>query len=173
MEMKESFGRSLTAIPLSGPPKNGRSGKMEVRDATFTFEAQLHSVLNNMKAQTGVVIKLLIHPDDVPVGLLSHTTATRFGVAMVELDDHEEPVPPKDGNLVANASMLCKEAGFQFYMHAWAEANNAPLTLTDDEEQVARERVRFAIGVESLSELSENKTAQRKFRELRTAYEKD
>ena len=146
---------------------------MEVRDATFTFEAQLHSVLNNMKAQTGVVIKLLIHPDDVPVGLLSHTTATRFGVAMVELDDHEEPVPPKEVNLVANASILCKDPAFQFYMHAWADGNGAPLTLTEDEEQVTRERLRFAIGVESLSELNENKTAQRKFRELKTQYEKD
>ena len=166
-------------MQLNGPKETGRNGLMKIEvskefvEATFTFEAQLHSVVNNMKAQTGVIIKLLIHPNDVPVGLLSHTTATRFGVAMVELNDHEEPVPPKEGNLVANASILCKDPAFQFYMHAWAEANEAPLTLTEDEEQVTRERVRFAIGVGSLSELNENKTAQRKFRELRTEHEKD
>ncbi len=145
---------------------------MEVRDASFNFEAQLHSVINNMKAQTGVIIKLLIHPNDIPLGLLSHTTTTRFAVAMVEIGDDEEPVAPKETNLVANASILCKEGAFQFFIHAWAEANEAPLTLTEDEEDLARERLRFAISVKSLSELKENKTAQRKFRDLKTEYEK-
>ena len=144
-----------------------------LRDATFTFEAQLHSVINNMKAQTGVVIKLLIHPNDVPVGLLSHTTATRFGVAMVELDDHDEPVPQKETNLVAAASILCREAAFQFYMSAWGEANDAPVpNPTEKEEDQTRSCLRFALNVQSLSELKENKAAQRKFKEIRDAYER-
>ena len=149
-----------------GQQENGRSGIVEIRDATFTFEAQLHSVLNNMKAQTGVVIKLLIHPDDVPVGLLSHTTATRFGVAMVELDDHEEPVAPKEANLVASASILCREGAFQ--RHLGVNADNV-----QKGEGRTREKLREKIGVSSLSELKENKTAQRLFRELKSNYEKE
>ncbi len=146
----------------------------EIRDATFSFEAQLHSVVNNMKAQTGVVIKLLIHPNDVPVGLLSHTTATRFGVAMVELDDHDEPVAPKEVNLVAAASIVCREPAFQFYMSAWGEANDAPLPTPDEsEEEQTRDRLRFALNVGSLSELKENKSAQRKFKQIREAYERN
>ena len=59
-------------------------------------------------------------------------------------------------------------------MSAWGEAHDAPLpNLDESEEEQTRDRLRFALNVDSLSELKENKSAQRKFKEIREAYERN
>lgn len=146
-----------------------------LREAIFTFEGQLHSVTNNMKAQTGVLIKLLIHPNDVPEGLLTHTTATRFRVAMAEIGDDEQPVVPSHieagKGLIANASKLCRDDRFQTFMATWATNNKLGPVIEDTLEDQTRAYVRAALNVESLSELKENQSAQRTFRALRDEFQ--
>jgi len=149
-----------------------------IRESTLNFEAQLQGYYNNLKAQSGVVLKLLIHPEDIPPALLTHKATTRFSVVMVQIGDDEEPVVPKHieagKKLIAAANIICREEPFQQFMKVWA-VNNKVYSFAEQQgragETITKIYLRKAIQVESFKELKENQTAQRFFTDLRADYE--
>ena len=149
-----------------------------IRESTLNFEAQLQGYYNNLKAQSGVILKLLIHPEDIPPALLTHKATTRFSVVVVQIGDDEEPVVPNHieagKKMIASANMICREAPFQEFMKVWAINNkvySTGETQGRDAETLTKIYLRNAIKVESFKELKENQTAQRFFTDLRAEYE--
>jgi len=65
---------------------------MSVRDMAMTFEAVQSYMRKDVK---GVNLTLVIHPDDVPEDLFRQPTGSRYQVAMVLINDQEQPVMPK------------------------------------------------------------------------------
>jgi len=149
-----------------------------IRESTLNFEAQLQGYYNNLKAQSGVILKLLIHPEDIPPALLTHKATTRFSVVMVQIGDDEEPVVPSHievgKKLIAGANIICREAPFQEFMKLWAINNDAYSSAEQqgrDDETITKIYLREAIQVDSFKDLKENQTAQRMFSDLRAEYE--
>lgn len=133
---------------------------MNIRDMAIHCEAQKVGISQSEK---GVVLRLLIHPQDVPADLLVSAIGTRYVVALVETNDQSEPIKPerkREGDrLVASAGMLCGNPAFQ----RWAYNN---LDASGVSESAAADALRAALHIESRKELSSNESAQRAFRRL-------
>ena len=65
----------------------------EMKRATINFEAVK---LTMRQDKHGFILTLSVHPEDVPESLFRHWVGSRYQVAMVQLDDNEEPVIPKE-----------------------------------------------------------------------------
>jgi hypothetical protein len=106
--------------------------------------------------RTGYVLTLSLHPDEIPVELLRDFVGARYAVAVVRIQDNEEPVAYN--NRVKQAGILCKSKQF------W---NFCSVDCEDD----AAKYVCVECGIESRSELNGNKRAQELFDELVKEYE--
>jgi|TARA_R110000803_G_scaffold65533_8_gene126698 hypothetical protein len=127
---------------------------MSVRDMAMTFEAVQSYMRKDVK---GVNLTLVIHPDDVPEDLFRQPTGSRYQVAMVLINDQEQPVMPKikaEGQkAVSQAGLLCREKSFWAFLGVFTE-----------EEAVKELKAR--LDIISRSELANNKIAREGFREL-------
>ena len=125
-----------------------------IREMAMSFEAVQSYMRKDVK---GVNITLVIHPDDVPEDLFRQPTGSRYQVAMVLINDQEEPVMPKikgEGKkAVAQAGLLCREIEFWDYLGVKSEIE-------------AVKELRGRLEIESRSELAEDKDARAKFKEL-------
>ena len=63
-----------------------------IKEMAMSFEAVQSYMRKDVK---GVNITLVIHPEDVPEDLFRQPTESRYQVAMVLIDDQEQPVMPK------------------------------------------------------------------------------
>lgn len=106
--------------------------------------------------RTGYVLTLSLHPDEIPEELFRDFVGTRYGCAMVRIQDDESPTPYK--NRVQQAGMLCREKQFQEWIGA-------------DHEDEAAELLCERCGVTSRSELNGNPQAKALFDELIKDYE--
>jgi len=106
--------------------------------------------------RTGFVLTLSIHPDEIPEELLRDFVGSRYGVAMVRIQDDESATAYN--NRVQKAGMLCREPRFQEFLG------------TKDESQAAHELCQRC-GIESRSELNGNKEAQQAFDDLLNNFE--
>jgi hypothetical protein len=106
--------------------------------------------------RTGFVLTMSIHPDEIPEELLRDFVGSRYGVAMVRIQDDESATPYH--NRVQKAGMLCREPRFQNFLLANSESETA--------EMLCRR-----CGIESRSELNGNKQAQDEFDSLIKTYE--
>lgn len=106
--------------------------------------------------RTGFVLTLSIHPDEIPEELLRDFVGSRYGVAMVRIQDDESATAYN--NRVQKAGMLCREPRFQEFLGAKEESHAAHLLC---------ERC----GIESRSELNGNKEAQQAFDDLLNNFE--
>lgn len=106
--------------------------------------------------RTGFILTLSLHPDEIPEELFRDFVGTRYGCAMVRIQDDESPTNYK--NRVQQAGMLCRDDSFQ----NWLGVNNEI-----DAANILCERCE----IESRSELNGNKKAQTLFDELIKDYE--
>lgn len=113
--------------------------------------------------KTGFVLTLNIHPDEIPDELMRDFVGSRYGVAMVRIEDNET-VKHYD-NRVKKAGILCRSRTFQ----AWLKQENA---LTIDNEDDAVEAIHRICHISSRTELNGNKDAQQKFDEMVEDYER-
>ncbi len=95
----------------------------DIRDAAISVEAKLASYSKRMDG--GVNIRFQVHPHDIPPELKEAEIGTRYLLAMVELNDQEEPVAPRktkpEHRLVTRAAILCKDPLFQaFLRNIWS-----------------------------------------------------
>jgi hypothetical protein len=107
--------------------------------------------------RTGFILTVSIHPDEIPEELVRDFVGSRYGVAMVRINDDETAIPYD--NRVKKAGMLCRLRIFQ----KWLEV---------DKESEAIQRLYETCGISSRTELNGNKQAQDKFDEMVEDYER-
>jgi len=143
----------------------------EIAEAAINFEAVKTSM---SQSKSGTILRIAIHPNDVPPSLHTDWVGSRYMVAMVKLDDEDKPEISDDqrekSNLVSSAAMLCRNYEFAQFMYEY-EAMGTPPSNDEEarEEQTAR-ALRFLLHVESRSELKTNDTAVRKFKMLQEGF---
>lgn len=113
--------------------------------------------------RTGYVLTLTIHPDEIPNELLRDFVGTRYGVAMVRIED-DETAKVYD-NRVKTAGKLCRSKEFQGYV-------GVVLGLNIVTEETAIQYIYDRCGIESRTELNGNTEAQTQFDEMMEEYEK-
>lgn len=101
--------------------------------------------------RTGYVLTLSLHPDEIPVELLRDFVGSRYGCALVRIQDDETPT--QYSNRVQQAGMLCRQEDFQDFLGAVGEHDAAT-------ELCKR------CGITSRSELNGNEEAQMAFDSL-------
>lgn len=134
------------------------------RGAAIHFEAVKVSMRQDGK---GTYITLAIHPNEVPLDLLAAPSGCRFVVAMVQTNDHGEPVKGQDADdgdrAVQSAGMLCRNPLFQKWMEDQGHAFIA-------DEHNATEGLKSFCKIESRSELKTNRSARELFLKLREEF---
>tara|TARA_R110002020_G_scaffold18695_2_gene64969 strand:- start:12758 stop:13216 length:459 start_codon:yes stop_codon:yes gene_type:complete len=133
----------------------------DIKDASYGFEA-VKSVLRQSK--DGIVISLVIHPNDIPGPLLSDPIGSRYMVGMARLGDDEEIIEPegvREGKrMVTSAGALCRDDDFQM----WLVHNGFSPAPT---EEAAATTVKRLLKVKSRAELKENVDAQHRWSIIR------
>jgi hypothetical protein len=159
------------------------------RESALNFEARK---IAYRQTKDGVVVSLLVHPDEVPNALATAPLGSRYVTAMVELNDDETPKrrevmratmsgeerPEREPEqapararitLAQRAGMLCDTVTFQRYLY-----DNHMLETHDFGEAIAVKHaaiaVRLICGVKSRSEIIPNTPAGQAFEELHAKY---
>lgn len=147
----------------------------EARDAAVAFEAIKVSCRQD---KDGWKLTLAIHPEDIPDALIRTWVGKRYQVAMVELDDQDQPVKRPSraktdtldksdvDDMVLYAVMLCKEPLFQMWMvnHNYA---------SEVSEAGAIKGMYSALMITSRAEIKENQDVRSKFLQLSKQYRQE
>lgn len=118
--------------------------------------------------KSGYILKLAVHPNDVPETLLRDWVGARYIVALVKLADDGSIVVNTDAakgeKAVKMAGLLCQTGEFQQYLYS--------LGISDGVSQESCiEGLRRHLGIASRAALKHDKTAREKF--LKIAQEFD
>ena len=147
-----------------------------IREAAVHFEAVKTSM---SQSKVGTILRLAIHPNEVPPSLHTDWVGTRYVVALVKLNDQDEPEIPQEKRetdaLVASAGMLCRNHGFIDYLVAsgiLSHEDYIDSTFSGSEEDAAADAMRKHLGVKSRSELHNDSEAREKFKDLQREFEK-
>jgi hypothetical protein len=136
-----------------------------LRDAAIGFEAVKVSMSQD---RNGIVLRLNVHPNDCPPELHTDWVGTRYMVAMVRLNDHDEPETREEQQrverLIASAGLLCRNAEFAAYLIGVGLVGSYD---PSNMEPAAIKAVRDYCGIDSRTEFRDNPTARKKFEELR------
>lgn len=141
-----------------------------IKDAAVHFEAVKTSM---SQSKAGTILRLAIHPNEVPANLHTDWVGSRYMVAMVKLNEQDEPeisVEQREvDKLVASAGMLCRNPSFVEFLHAKNITTYDPTgkypTLTPDENGVA-EALRNYLEITSRADIKTNSQAREKFKSL-------
>ena len=136
-----------------------------IRDAAMNFEAVKVSMSQD---RNGIILRLNVHPNDCPPELHTDWVGTRYVVAMVRLNDQDEPEMREEHQyierMIASAGLLCRNAEFGKYMNDVGYIDeHDPVKL----EEAATVGLRKHCGIESRSELRNDPEARKKFEQLR------
>ena len=113
--------------------------------------------------RSGFVLTLSIHPDEIPEELLRDFVGSRYGVAMVRIQDDETSTPYS--NRVQRAGMLCKTREFQVWLK---QAGHADRASEDDAVQALYK----LCNITSRTQLNGNAESQQLFDEVVNEYER-
>jgi len=147
-----------------------------IKDAAVHFEAVKTSM---SQSKAGTILRLAIHPNEVPANLHTDWVGSRYMVAMVKLNEQDEPeisVEQREvDKLIASAGMLCRNPSFVEFLHAKNITTYDPTgkypTLTPDENGVA-EALRNYLEVTSRADMKTNSQAREKFKSLSEEFTK-
>lgn len=136
-----------------------------IRDAAMGFEAVKVSMSQD---RNGIILRLNVHPNDCPPELHTDWVGTRYMVAMVRLNDHDEPETREEQQrierLIASAGLLCRNAEFGAYL---VGAGLIKELDPYNSEQAAIKAVREYCGISSRTEFRDNPEARSRFEKLR------
>jgi len=148
----------------------------DIREAAVHFEAVKTSM---SQSKAGTILRLAIHPNEVPPSLHTDWVGTRYVVALVKLNDQDEPEVPQQKRetdaLVASAGMLCRNHEFIDYLVVagfMGHEEYIESTFSGSEEDAAADALRKHLGVESRSELHNDSEAREKFKNLQQEFER-
>lgn len=117
--------------------------------------------------KNGHILKVAIHPSDLPKDLVLDPLGTRYVMVLARLNDQDEVVQPKeksDGDKAVNiAGELCRDSRFISWMFDYGHS-------PERSEAGAKQGVRDFCGVKSRADFRTNDEARRKFFELRDAF---
>ena len=140
----------------------------DVKELALNFEAVKVSMSQD---KNGTNLRLCIHPDDVPQELHQHWVGSRYMVAMVKLNDENEPELSEDQvrrqRLFKSAIMVCKEESFWSYM---ADTNPFSLDGKINSENGCAKHLRDRLGISSRSDLKKDNDALNKFENMLLDY---
>ena len=142
----------------------------EVRQHAIAFEA-VKTSLNQTK--DGIVLRLAIHPNDVPRQLMTDWVGSRYQVAMVKLGDDDQPEVSPDAlraeRAVQSAGMLCRNEAFQKFIEDIGYGG--PTEDVREPERWAAAAIREFTGVTSRAEFKDSPEAIKRFYELTNEFE--
>lgn len=126
-------------------------------DAALCFEAVKIAMTQD---KNGVILKLSIHPNEVPKDLMTAWVGTRFQAALVQLDEDGSPVKGPDTvdgeRAVKSAGMMARNERFQEYLHRQEFADEIS-------EEAAVEAVKLYCDIGSRAELRNNEKARKEY----------
>lgn len=138
----------------------------EVRDAAVHFEAVKTSM---SQSKQGTVLRLALHPNEVPPSLHTDWVGSRYMVAMVKLDEEDQPEMSdqqrETNRLIASAGMLCRNLDFAKFLFDADTLLGVPNDEAEREKRVAG-ALREILGVESRSEMRTNSVARERFKNM-------
>lgn len=118
--------------------------------------------------RNGHILKLSIHPDDLPKDLVLDPLGSRYVMVLAKLDDQDQVVQPKeksDGEKAVDiAGLLCRNDRFIGWM---ADRGYSHGRTQEDVVQAIRD----LCGIKSRAELATNEHARREFTALRLEFE--
>jgi hypothetical protein len=112
--------------------------------------------------RTGFVLTLNLHPDEIPEELIRDFVGTRYGVAMVRINDDETVAHYE--NRVKRAGMLCRDREFQYWLNSTGK-----IATVSEEDSVAYLYERCSI--KTRSELNGNPQAKKEFDKMVDEYD--
>lgn len=120
--------------------------------------------------KNGHILKLSIHPNDLPKDLVLDPLGSRYVMVLARLNDQDEVVPPKEKTegekIVDIAGLLCRNVRFIHWLYDNGHSSS-------DTESGAIEAVRSICGIKSRSEFRTNEEARRLFEDLKAEFELD
>ena len=139
-----------------------------IRDSAMGFEAVKVSMSQD---RNGIILRLNVHPNDCPPELHTDWVGTRYMVAMVRLNDEDEPETREEikrvEKMIASAGLLCRNQEFGEYLHERGLIDDVdPFKI----EEAAVDAVRKYCGIKSRSEFVDNPDARNKFEALREEF---
>ena len=136
----------------------------EIEAMSSKFEAVKVAMTHD---RHGYIIKLSIHPDNMPEDMLRDAVGTRYLMVAVRMDDAGEPVASpstRDGNLAVKiAASLCRDERFQTWL---AQQGH----IDEIAEEAAAVFIRSYCGVKSRSELRSNAKGRERLLALRDEF---
>lgn len=141
-----------------------------IREIAVNFEAVKTSMSQN---KDGMILRLAIHPNDVPTALIQDWVGTRYMVALVKLDDDDKPVASdateSANRAIKSAAMLCKDPSFHKFMQTMY--NEHPGWGTQGSPDADTTAIlRDVLGVDSRADMKTNADALQRFEQLREEY---
>lgn len=131
---------------------------------TLQFEAVKVALKQD---KTGYILTLCLHPDEIPEDLLRDFVGSRYGVVMVRINEHEEPLDREEefggAKAVRLAGILCKEPAFWEFLYD-------DLQIMQQNEKEASDWLRNYLNVTSRSEIKTNPEAQQLLDKLNKDY---
>lgn len=137
------------------------------RENALSCEAKKHAY---RQTQDGVVVSFVLHPQDIPDGLATASLGTRYLLALVEINDQEQPVKQSTPDrTVQRAAIICTEQQFQNFLRTtqpslWSGVEG-------DDEAKAAAVLRRLCDVQSRKDLATNQRASAAFESLLSRYE--
>jgi len=121
--------------------------------------SQFEAVKVGMKQDnSGYILTLRIHPDDVPDELMRDFVGSRYMAVMVRLNDEDRPMNREAElakDMVRISGMLCRDQKFWEFL---SEAGG----IIEKSEKEATEWLKDYLGIESRSDISKSQTATEK-----------
>lgn len=118
--------------------------------------------------KNGHILKLAIHPNDLPKDLVLDPLGSRYVMVLARLNDQDEVVQPKEKSegdkAVDIAGLLCRNPRFT----AWLADRGYS---RDNAQASAVDAIREFCAVKSRAELATNEDARRKFNVLKNEFE--
>jgi hypothetical protein len=117
--------------------------------------------------RSGFVLTISIHPDEIPEELIRDFVGSRYGIAMVRIQDDETAQPVH--NRVKKSAILCRFRGFQEWLDEIGHRGISALGASAEEKAI--EHIYEVCGISSRTELNGNQHAKDKFDEMEREYD--
>jgi hypothetical protein len=118
--------------------------------------------------KNGHILKLSIHPNDLPKDLVLDPLGSRYVMVLAKLNDQDEIETPKDKSegerAVDIAGLLCRNDRFVHWLY------DSGFSIADSQDG-AINAVRQLCGIKSRAEFRTNEEARDKFFELKAEFE--
>ena len=142
----------------------------EIRDISITFEAVKTSL---SQTKDGMILRLAIHPNDMPRQLMTDWVGSRYQIAMVKLGDDDQPEVDEEtlrlNRMVKTAGMLCRNPAFHKFLMSGGRGSPPPVPA--DAEKWAADSLRKILGVQSRSEIKGSPEAAQRLSEVIDRFE--